>query len=203
MKHYHLGELICFMPIRLVDSFRVPGSATVSVALVGVSPTDHLAINRIGNIRFSMKSQLLARLTVSLAILGAGCGQARDYSKPVAAAMDARQQAYAKATTSTSDHGRTIITVALADFEAEMRKLDVAECPSDFRDAWTSYLNLLDVRVKREPVLRYVSLGGSSHQWEVSLDVNGMEFRDVWEQLNDAAQKYKRNHSVGGEVIAR
>jgi hypothetical protein len=36
------------MPIRLTDNFRVPGSATVSVAHVGVSPTDLLTINRIG-----------------------------------------------------------------------------------------------------------------------------------------------------------
>jgi hypothetical protein len=138
-----------------------------------------------------MKSQHLASLALPLAILGVGCGPDRDYSKPVTAAMDGRQQAYARATTTRPDRGRTIVTVALGDFDAEMQKLDIAECPSDFRNAWTGYLNLLDARVKKDPVLRYVALGGASRQWEVSLDVNGMEFRDVWEQLNNVAQKYK------------
>jgi hypothetical protein len=36
------------MPVRLTDDFCVPGSATVPVAHVGVSPTDHLSINRTG-----------------------------------------------------------------------------------------------------------------------------------------------------------
>ncbi len=42
-----------FMPIRLADNFPVPGSATVSVAPVGVSPTDLLSTNRIGTNNFN------------------------------------------------------------------------------------------------------------------------------------------------------
>jgi hypothetical protein len=37
-----------FMPIRLADNLPIPGSATVSVAPVGVSPTVVLPTNRIG-----------------------------------------------------------------------------------------------------------------------------------------------------------
>jgi hypothetical protein len=42
-----------FMLIRLADNFCVPGSATVSVAPVGVSPTDVLPTNRIGTVFFT------------------------------------------------------------------------------------------------------------------------------------------------------
>jgi hypothetical protein len=44
------------MPIRLTDNFRAPGSATVSVAHVGVSPMDHLTINRIGKVQIMRRN---------------------------------------------------------------------------------------------------------------------------------------------------
>ncbi len=44
------------MPIRLTDNFCVPGSATVSVALVGVSPTNRLSINRIGVVGMNQRA---------------------------------------------------------------------------------------------------------------------------------------------------
>jgi hypothetical protein len=43
-----LLEFVITMPIRLADIFKVPGSATVPVAPVGVSPTGLLSTNRIG-----------------------------------------------------------------------------------------------------------------------------------------------------------
>jgi hypothetical protein len=138
-----------------------------------------------------MKIPGFALAVLTLAVFAAGCGPAPDYSKPIATAMDGRQQAYAKATTTIVNQGRTIVTVSLPDFDAAMRQLDVSDCPGDFRAAWTGYLNTLQDRVQKEPILRYVSLGGARGKWEISLDDNGMDFRSAWEQLDDAAEKYK------------
>ncbi len=49
------GFVLPTMPNRLTDNFRVPGSATVPVAHVGVSPADRLSINRIGKLPSSSK----------------------------------------------------------------------------------------------------------------------------------------------------
>jgi hypothetical protein len=141
-----------------------------------------------------MRIRNFALLAVWLAVFGVGCGDSRDYSLVVAGAMEGGQAGYTNSITTIANRGNTIFQVSLTNFVGEMRKVDVSGCPCDFREAWDGYIKVVEDHEVKEPVLRYTALGQRNAvrvKWDVPLDNNGMEFRNAWEQLDDAAGKYK------------
>lgn len=138
-----------------------------------------------------MKIQKIALLAMMLVTFATGCGDGRDYSGVIATAMQSRKQAYDTACTVIHDHNRTIIQVSLPTFASEMRKIDVSECPGDFRDAWKDYLDTVDNAVRKNESFGYVSLGGGEReQWAIPLDHNGVEYQGVWGALSGAVDAH-------------
>jgi hypothetical protein len=144
-----------------------------------------------------MKIPNLAVLAMLLVACAAGCNDTRDYSGVIATAMQSRKQAFETAKTVIHNQGRTIVQVSLPVFAGEMRKIDVSGCPRDFRTAWNSYLDTLDTAVRKKESLGYVESFGHVYllhehdKWGIPLDHNGMEFRSVWEPLNDSVDRHK------------
>ena len=143
-----------------------------------------------------MKVPIIALLALVLTIFPTGCSHQppHDYSGAVAAAMQGRRQAYKDATTEIPRRGNSVFQVSLPAFVAGMRKLDVSDCPADFRAAWNDYLDVADKSARTGASFGYTALAGTAgvrRDGDIPLDYNGMDFNNVSGPLLDAADKYK------------